>query len=266
MKELKIQCVSKSLEALTTEEPCLADWARDNTSGAAWWVPDEAQVRPPRLLRALAKACEMNGVELHANCNVEGLTATNGICSPSIQGQLISADAVVVCGGAWSGEVASSFGLKSSLIPVRGQILLLKTERPLLRSIVNCGNRYILCRDDGHTIIGSCEEEVGFQVGTTESMMDSLYQFATTTIPALASSRRAGEWSGLRPMTFDGFPIIGRVPETDNLFVAAGHFRSGLHLAPATALCMADLIEGQRSPLDLDPFRVANQLHQPTGE
>ena len=144
-------------------------------------------------------------------------------------------------------------------VPIRGQMLVLQTESPLLNSVVNVGNRYIVCRDDGTTLVGSCEEETGFNLGTTEWMLDSLREFANSIVPELKSAQRVDAWSGLRPMTFDGFPMIGPVPQAPNLYVAAGHFRSGVHLSPGTAVALADLMTNRRPQVSLDAFRVGKQ-------
>ena len=261
-KDLKIGCEPMSVSELTAREPALADWGARQRSVAAWWVPDEYQIRPPRLLQALAKACQSRGVQLIADRVVERSNNTDRKIQFFVDGQPIRADAIVVCAGAWTGLITSSPGLQTNLIPIRGQILLLKTDQPLLRSIVNFGNRYIVCRDDGYTIVGSCEEEVGFHLGTTDSMIDSLFQFAIEKIPALATADRISQWSGLRPMTFDGFPMIGRLPDSDNVYIAAGHYRSGLHLSPGTAISIANLILGKAPPIDLEPFRVAKQPNE----
>jgi len=260
---LEIQCESVSLSDVANREPALARWAT-RLDAAAWWAPGEFQIRPPRYMEALIKAAQLCGVEIRQPCPVDDLRFTNGVAELSVQEDWIGADSIVLCAGAWTGRIAESLRLQESLIPVRGQILLLKTDEPLLRGVVNFGNRYILVRDDGYTLVGSSEEEVGFQFGTTESILHSLYQFAVEKVPALASAKRIDQWSGLRPMTFDGFPMIGRVPETENLYVAAGHYRSGLHLSPGTAICIADLIDGTEPPVDLDPFGVAKQQHERT--
>ena len=103
------------------------------------------------------------------------------------------------------------------------------------------------------------EEEVGFVPGTTEHMIEALRSFAMALCPQLKRASEIRNWSGLRPMTFDGFPMIGRVPETTNVFVAAGHFRSGIHLSPATAVTLADVICGSQPAVSLDAFRIGKQ-------
>ena len=258
-EELQIECEQVSLDTLASREPALGDWIQRNPGGSAWWVPDEYQIRPPRFLRALADACHRCGVELVEQSPVSDIRLTDRDAQVRLGDQWARSDSIIVCAGTWTGRVAAMLGLERSVVPVRGQILLLKTERPLLCGIVNVGQRYVLCRDDGHTLVGSCEEEVGFQLGTSAQVLDWLHEFAVSMVQPLSNAQRLGAWSGLRPLTFDGFPMIGRVPETSNLYVAAGHFRSGLHLSPGTAVTIADLVTGQPPQLNVEAFGVGKQ-------
>ncbi len=257
--ELEIRCEPVSATELATREPALRRWTERNDHPAAWWVPNEFQVRPPRYLQALERACRIQGVELIENSPVADIRTTDRYAEALVGDRWHRSDSIVVCGGAWTGLIAKSLQLESSIVPIRGQMLLLKTESPLLRSVVNVGHRYIVCRDDGNTLVGSCEEETGFELGTSEETLNSLREFAISLVPELESAPQIDSWSGLRPMTFDGFPMIGRVPLTSNLYIAAGHFRSGLHLSPGTAVTLADLMMNKPPRVSLDPFRVGKQ-------
>ena len=139
------------------------------------------------------------------------------------------------------------------------RFLLLKTASPLIHNIINMGQRYILARKDGHTLIGSNEEEIGFELGTTDSVLNSLLDFATHLLPELKTAEHVKSWSGLRPMTFDGFPMIGPVPGVENLYVAAGHHRSGLHLSPGTAVLIADMLSAVEPRIPIDAFQIRKQ-------
>ncbi len=259
---LGISCQTVSPAELLHREPAINLSA--SSEMAAWWVPDECQVRCPDYLRALAAACELSGVKIRCNAAVDDVRWNPQSASVHLNDRWLEADRLVVCGGAWTGRIAPALKLESSVVPVRGQIVLLKTAEPLLGSILNVGHRYVVCRDDGHTLVGSCEEEVGFDINTTDSMLTALREFAVGLVPQLAGAEVAGGWSGLRPLTFDGFPMIGRVPQTENVFVAAGHFRSGIHLSPATAVTLADLVLGKEPAVDLDAFRIGKQQSHPT--
>ncbi len=87
-----------------------------------------------------------------------------------------------------------------------------------------------MARRDGHVLVGSCEEEVGLVKGTTPEMLQQLSQWGESILPSLAEQTPVHSWSGLRPGTVDGFPILGPVPQFESIWVAAGHYRSGIHL------------------------------------
>lgn len=264
--ELDIRCHRVEAAEVAIREPAIADWIAgdDEPPKSAWWVPDEYQIRPPRYLQALHQACLAGGVhfvEGEPVADVQSKSSGGAVIASVIlgDGSRHDGDAIVVCGGVWTGSVAQRLNLRQALIPVRGQILLLKTATPLLKSVVNVGQRYLMCRDDGSTLVGSCEEEVGFQLGTDEQTLAELHDFAIALVPDLKNAERLASWSGLRPLTFDGFPMIGRVPAMESVYVASGHFRSGFHLSPGTAIAMTQLILNETPTIDLDAFRVGKQ-------
>lgn len=258
-EELGVQCHQVSMDELRTREPALESWTRTNPNGNAYWLPNEWQIRPPRLLATLRQACESLGAHFVDGAEVSEVESNSRTNRFRIDQQWHECENLVLCAGAWSGQMAESLGLRQSLIPVRGQMLLLKTQSSELNAIINIGHRYLVPRDDGHVLVGSCEEETGFSPGTTTEMIRALREFAISVAPSLGNATHAGEWFGIRPMTFDGFPMIGRVPERDRLFVAAGHFRSGWHLAPATAKCLAAVIDGESPPVSLDAFGIGKK-------
>lgn len=264
-REMDIQCEHIANKDVAVREPHLKDWLARSPNASAWWTEDECQIRSPDYLRALIAACTEEKVKLIPNTSVVDIDESGSCVKVSTTNTATSetkqytSDSVVVCAGARTGLVAPMLRLQRALVPIRGQILLLKTDTPLLRGVVNVGHRYLVARDDGHTLVGSCEEEVGLQLGTTAEMLSSLRNFAIDLCPELVNAQEIQAWSGLRPMTFDGFPIIGRVPDSSHVYVASGHYRSGLHLSPATAVVLSDLMLGKQPAVNLDAFRVGKQ-------
>jgi glycine oxidase len=122
--------------------------------------------------------------------------------------------------------------------------------------VLNEGSRYLVARDDGHVLVGSTEEEAGFDKSTTSTAIEELTRLACDLVPELRRFAVEQTWAGLRPGTYDGFPYLGAVPGLENAFVAAGHFRSGLHLSTGTAVVMGQLMRGETPIIDLSPFRV----------
>lgn len=173
------------------------------------------------------------------------------------RGQEFAAGMTCITAGAWSREFLDRFHIPSGLMPVRGQMLLYRSVDRLISSVINEGNRYLVPREDGLVLAGSIEEEVGFTCETTEEGLARIRQWAERILPPLRDCVLIDSWAGLRPGSYDGLPYLGRLPDSQNVYLAAGHFRSGLHLSTGTAVVMADLMCGKESAIDLRPFRVA---------
>lgn len=224
---------------------------------AAYWLPEEAQVRNPRHLKALAAGCAARGVEIRTGPSVDDFVVRDGRVSDVVtSGENISAGHVCVTSGPWSKALLARLGIEVSVRPIRGQMALLSSPRPLIRAVINEGRRYLVPRPDGRVLVGSTEEAAGFDKRTTAEAIAGLLAFAFGLAPALADFSIEQCWAGLRPGTHDGLPYLGRLPGVENAYVAAGHFRGGLHLSPATAVVMARLMRGEPPGVDLTPFRV----------
>ncbi len=139
--------------------------------------------------------------------------------------------------------------------PIKGQIVLLKTDQPRLGRVVEHGKNYLVPRDDGRILIGATEENAGFDAHPTAQATRDLLDEALRLCPILGRAAVEATWAGLRPGSIDTRPYIGTAPGLANLIVATGHKRAGLQLAPATAELVADLVLGRPPRLDLTPFR-----------
>jgi glycine oxidase len=224
---------------------------------SACLLEDEAQIRNPRHLRALLAGCIERGVEITSGAIAQQFEVRRGRVQ-AVRTNLgsLAADQFCVTAGAWSSELCERLGITVRIKPVRGQMLLLSTPMPVLSRIVNEGRRYLVPRDDGRLLVGSTEEDVGFDRGTTADAIAGLLEFAMGLVPTLAHATLERFWAGLRPATQDGWPYLGPVPDVENAFVAAGHFRSGLQLSTATARVMGQLVRGLAPEIDLERFRV----------
>jgi glycine oxidase len=126
-------------------------------------------------------------------------------------------------------------------------------DGPVLRHVIRSNDVYIVPRTDARIVIGSTAEEAGFDKRTDPDVIQHMRQAAIDLIPALQSARILEAWAGLRPGTPDGLPILGETA-TPGYFVATGHFRDGILLAPVTALLMTQLIVGKRLDFDISAF------------
>jgi glycine oxidase len=224
---------------------------------AVYFLPDRAQVRNPRLLRALIAAIDQRGGRLEPWRGVTGFEVQRGRVTTvrTTTGDL-ACGTLVMAAGAWSGPLLEPIGVCAPTPPVKGQIVLLRSARPLLKRIVEHAKNYLVPRDDGRILVGATEENAGFDTRTTASGVRELLDHAVRLCPILGQAEVEAAWAGLRPGSLDARPYICRAPGLDNVIVATGHKRAGLQLAPATALLVADLVLGRPPRLDLGPFRL----------
>ena len=235
-------------------EPRLAPAEVDASLGALWFG-EVAQVRNPRLVRALRGSLDRRAIEVREHTEVTGLAVRAGrIEGVKTPNGVLAAPKVVVASGAWSARVLAEVGLALDVEPVRGQMLAFRAEPGLVRRMVLGRERYVIPRRDGRVLVGSTLEYVGFDKGTTDDARGALYKEALRLIPALAECEVEHHWAGLRPGSPTGVPFIGAHPAIDGLFVNAGHFRNGVVLAPASARLAADLCLGRTPILEAGPY------------
>ena len=228
---------------------------------AAYYLPGECQIRNPRHVKALVAACLARGVEIFSNLPAEDfIVRGRRVDAVRTRDGLVSADRFCITSGAWSSALLARIAPPPPIRPVRGQIALVSLPAPPLSRVVNEGLRYLVPRDDGRVLVGSTEEDAGFDRNNTPEAVADLEQFGRSLCPALAQGSLERSWAGLRPASADGLPYLGRVGDFDNVYLAAGHFRSGLQLSAGTAQVMADLMVGDPSPIDLTPFRLDRHL------
>ncbi len=230
---------------------------RDNKFERAVFLSESAQLRNPRHLKALITACQARGVEFSTDeRETECETRGNRVVSVQASGGRFEAKNFCVAAGAWSSDVLAPLGIRIAIKPMRGQMALLRLREPIFSTVIHEGLLYLVPRRDGRVLVGSTIEDVGFDRRTTADGIRPLLAFASSMIPALAEAEVERCWAGLRPGSPEGQPYIGRAANFENLFVAAGHFRWGLYLSPATALLMAQLICDEKPQIDIEPFRV----------
>ncbi len=244
--------------------PVLFPLLDDSQETQFYWVQRDAKLRNTRHLAALKAACEILNVKLFDHTEVIGFdtqgSEIQGLdCGATLSNQAQSrvvADRYCIATGAWTAPLLGSLGIDAGIYPVRGQMQLYRFDQAPFGFVLNEGHRYMVPREDGRVLVGSCEEEVGFVKATTQEMMRQLTQWAIGVCPAIAEAELEMQWSGLRPGSIDGFPYLGTLHPYKNAFIAAGHFRHGLHWSTATGLLMAQHMAGESASIDLEPFRI----------
>ncbi len=224
------------------------------------WLPDIAQARNPRLLKALKAWLQQQGVTFFEHCQIDKIKRQHHqITRLSAGHQAFDCGHLIITAGAWTSRLFQTLlpdiTPPPEIRPVKGQMLLFEADPALLPCMVLDNDRYLIPRRDGKILAGSTVEAAGFDKQTSQTGKQQLSEFAIRLLPALEKTSILHHWAGLRPGTTDGIPCIAMHPEIVNLSVNAGHFRNGLGMGPASAHLLVDLILGRKPLLNPKPFQ-----------
>ena len=215
----------------------------------------ERSVDPRALVRAALETAKRRGTDFSAGNMVTAVNLSDGRATGVTTSKTtFRASKVVNCGGAWSSQIAPhAFPTR----PVKGQMLcLIMPARTLLKHVVRSPEAYLIPRSDGRLLVGATVEEAGFDKRTDPTTIRRLHHAAMALVPKLGDAKILEDWAGLRPGTPDALPILGATA-TPGYYVATGHFRDGILLAPITAEIMAAVMEGRQPDYNLAPFSPA---------
>lgn len=227
----------------------------------AIWMPDVRQVRNPRLVRATKNYLLKQGVKFIEKCEVTGfLNKDNKVVGVTSSSGDITANKVLVAGGAWSAKLLKNIYINIDVKPVKGQMILFKIEPGKIKRITLNQDRYVIPRKDGRVLVGSTLEHTGFEKATTTAAREELMTEAYRIIPGLRDAEVEHHWAGLRPGSLNGIPYICTVPDLEGLYLNTGHFRNGVVLGPASARLAADLILNRQPILDLNQYKLDRGL------
>jgi D-amino-acid dehydrogenase len=220
----------------------------------------------------LAAAARVNGRSLRdalrSAAVKRGATAIAGDAVPTVFGnratgvqvgeERIPAGAVVIAGGSWSHELGALLGISIPTEPQRGQIIHLDVPGgdtggwPIVQGHFE---HYLLAFRPNRVVMGATREAgSGFDYRLTAGGVSQVLNLGLALAPGLATATVAEIRIGMRPMSPDGLPLLGKSPKWENVYLCTGHGPSGLQLGPYSGAVVAGEITGQRLDLDLTPF------------
>lgn len=221
----------------------------------AIWFPDVAQVRLPRLLAAVRQQLQQRGVTIREQTEVTDLDLVGDrVVSVNTTEGHVFAENFVVCAGAWSTKLLDGLAYGLDIQPVRGQILLFKAAPNFLPTILFKDHIYCIPRKDGHILVGTTLENVGFDNSITKVARRDLLKAAEQLLPGIREDHIVTQWAGLRPKSSSDLPIIDRHPSVLNLYANAGHFRYGVTMAPGAARVLASILLDLPHRIDPTPY------------
>lgn len=246
-----VRCTTLHREQARVEAP----WCGEDLRGGVL-VQSEGYIHNRRLGRALVAACEARGVRVERSAEIELESDARRVLGLRTDRGFVAAGAVVNACGAWAGHL---HGVPADCVapvePIKGQMLALGMPVPFVHRATWVPGAYLVPRDNGRLLIGATVEAAGFDLRVTPEGMHALLHAALAAAPSLSNLTMVETWSGLRPGTRDGLPILGDTP-LGGYFLATGHYRNGILLTPVTARLVADAIALRPSAV-LEPFSLA---------
>lgn len=211
-------------------------------------VEADHQVNTRMLLPALEQACRASGVEVMLRTGVTAVDRVGGQIELTLQTgdkmSVMRAEQVVLASGVWLEEGIVTPLARLGMRPVKGQIVHLEGQ-PLANHVLRNSDIYVIPRADGKLLLGATEEEQGFDMEPTAGGVLDLLRYAFEILPGIYDLYVTEIDVGLRPTFTDHMPVIGPT-DVEGVFVASGHYRGGILLAPSTAHYMAEvMLEGR---------------------
>lgn len=240
-------------------EPLSEDAARKKekhlgpAAGVTAFLPEEATLDPRLLMKACLTAAKRRGVEIRTGCEVTSVLEDAGRCTGIVAGaEKILAEKVIAAAGSFTAGI-SSLARFAPTHPVRGQMLALRSKEIQLERVVRSERGYLVPRRDGRIIAGSTLEDAGFDKSLTPGGIRQILDGVLQLVPGLTNAIIIETWAGLRPGTPDTLPILGPT-DVKGLFMATGHYRNGILLAPVTAKLLRDWIVSGRTSVNTELF------------
>ncbi|HZS46649.1 MAG TPA: glycine oxidase ThiO [Blastocatellia bacterium] len=243
------QAEGLNVEVLSAEDACVMSPAITPEIQSALFVPDDHQINNRKLTSAVTIAAARAGAEIRTGHPVDQiLSKGNRATGLRVNGQQIECGTIINAAGCWAGLIESV--IRPSTIPVRGQMIALRSSSPIVDHVIHTPGCYIVPRLDGRIIIGSTTEHAGFDKSNTAAGVTGLLSAAVEAVPDFAQLPIDEMWAGLRPGTLDGLPLLGRAESSgvENLIFATGHYKNGILLTPITALLITEMIMGGNIP------------------
>ena len=246
-------------EVLTAEQAWQLEPALSKSIAGGVLFPEDAQVRNPRMVTALAKAAAKLGAQFQVGNPVTDFIRVREdnaehVVGVVVNGETYYADTFVIAAGCWTGTLTAQLDVPIHVEPAKGQIVLVEAMPPLFERTIDGLGIYIVPRADGKILLGATVEFVGYDKTATVDGAKQLIDAGIAIAPELAQCPFVQTWVGLRPYAKKG-PLLGYLPGYDNVVLASGHFKNGILLAPITGQLIAELITTGQPSLPLEPFQ-----------
>lgn len=264
-KEAGLEVEMLSSEALQQKAPNL----KSNARGAVYF-PQDAHISPNMFIVGITKALTDGGALLRPDTTVTGFETTESANNRTIRAVnttngRIEADEVILAAGAWTPALARMLRIQVPIQPAKGYSVTVDAPKDVLNIPVILTEEKVTITPMGDKLrFGGTLELAGFDASVDPIRAGAICNAIPDYLPSVSPAQIDAKtiWSGFRPCTPDGLPVIGRPGTMNNLVIAAGHAMIGITLAPITGQLVAALVNQERPAIDihaLHPDRFSKQ-------
>ncbi len=265
------------IHMISAEEACSLEPQLAGDIAGALYCPTSGKINPLNLTMAYARAAKKEGAVIQTETKVKGFIIENGQVKgvQTDKGDYYS-DVIVNAAGSWAGKVGELAGLALPIKPRKGQLAVTEPVGFFMKATVQCA-RYNIIKfwpdrikdervlrlgaslsieqtENGGMIIGATREFAGYEKENTFEAIDVMMKRAIRFFPALENIDVIRFFSGFRPYTPDGLPLLGEMANLKGFYVAAGHEGDGIALSPVTGKLLAELITEGKASYNIDTF------------
>ena len=265
LKEANVPFELLSPAELSRAEPALAAVSHKLTGGLR--LPGDETGDCQLFTTRLAHMAEALGVKFQYNTSIDALeVAGDRIAGVRCGAQTLRADAYVVALGAYSTQLVAPL-VKIPVYPLKGYSItapIVNADAAPVSTVLDETYKIAITRFDDRIRVGGMAEIVGFDKHLRQARRETLEMCVNDLFPGGGDTAQASFWTGLRPMTPDGTPVVGRTP-VSNLFLNTGHGTLGWTMSCGSGQLLADLISGKRPAIQSDDLSVHRYLGEGGG-
>ncbi|MBN3831206.1 D-amino acid dehydrogenase [Burkholderia sp. Ac-20344] len=251
---------------LKNAEPALAAVSHKLTGGLR--LPGDETGDCQLFTTRLAALAESLGVKFRYNTPIDALAIAGGkIAGVQCGSETVRADAYVVALGSYSTHFISNL-MKIPVYPLKGYSItapIVNEAAAPVSTVLDETYKIAITRFDQRIRVGGMAEIVGFDKKLRAARRETLEMCVNDLFPGGGDTSKATFWTGLRPMTPDGTPIVGRTP-VSNLFLNTGHGTLGWTMSCGSGQLLADLISGKMPAIQADDLSVHRYLKDVAGQ
>ncbi|WP_175735004.1 D-amino acid dehydrogenase [Burkholderia ambifaria] len=251
---------------LKNAEPALATVSHKLTGGLR--LPGDETGDCQLFTTRLAALAESLGVKFRYNTPIDALAIAGGrIAGVQCGSEMVRADAYVVALGSYSTSFISNL-MKIPVYPLKGYSItapIVNDAAAPVSTVLDETYKIAITRFDQRIRVGGMAEIVGFDKNLRAARRETLEMCVNDLFPGGGDTSKATFWTGLRPMTPDGTPIVGRTP-VSNLFLNTGHGTLGWTMSCGSGQLLADLISGKKPAIQADDLSVHRYLKDVAGQ